>query len=430
MPDLTTGKIAEVMFSKALETFEDQDMFLPLVEFEEPSAETMQNTSNVIWYPVEQHAPVIEGWDLTGQEQGIIEETYPAVLGIPKNDFVQQRADDMRTLRFWERRGQQSGRQQSTELNRLIAQSIEQQGSLYYKSAVTSGFDFIAEAQALMNERQLYKSQRYFCLNDRDNLKFAKDLASRETIKGRPADTWKSGQIGSNVAEFDIFVSSNLGAVTYKDELGLLVSGDQSFKPEAGSVDSVTKVVTNIDYREALIPLTTAESNLFNIGDKVRLYEPGVYVVRAISLADKLDTGQQMTFTIVGLPDASTVKIYPKPIALDDVLLSDTEKAYANVNTTILDGATIQRLDTELSLNKYNIFWDKSAVKVIGGSIPASQFSDFAGKKVISDTMSNGLKMYMVYDGKIDDMTFRYRLFTWYGITVCNPSNCGVAISA
>lgn len=52
----------------------------------------------------------------------------------------------------------------------------------------------------------------------------------------------------------------------------------------------------------------------------------------------------------------------------------------------------------------------------------------FDGKKVMTQTMKNGLNMYMVYDGNINDMSFRYRLFTWYGITVKDPSRVGVAI--
>jgi len=49
--------------------------------------------------------------------------------------------------------------------------------------------------------------------------------------------------------------------------------------------------------------------------------------------------------------------------------------------------------------------------------------------KVISETMSNGQTMYMVYDGNIADMTFRYRLFTWYGVTIRDPRRCGVSIA-
>ena len=86
------------------------------------------------------------------------------------------------------------------------------------------------------------------------------------------------------------------------------------------------------------------------------------------------------------------------------------------------------RLNTGAS-EKTNLFWDKNAITITGGMLPATMFKELSGFKVISETMSNGLTMYVVYDGNIEDLTFRYRLFTWYGITVADPSNCGVAVS-
>lgn len=207
---LTAGKIAEVLFESALETYEAQDMLLDKVSFMDPDGATMQTSGNAIWRPVQQHAPVIAGWDLTGLETGIIEETYPAVLGTPSNDFVSQRADNMRDMSFWKKRGVESGRQQATELNKTIASAIALQGSMFYRSNVTSGYSFVAEAQALMNERQGKNTGRTFMLNDRDTLKFANDLAGRQTLQGRPDETWRTGQIGANIAEFDIFTASFL----------------------------------------------------------------------------------------------------------------------------------------------------------------------------------------------------------------------------
>ncbi len=97
---MSTGKVVEVLFEQALETFETQDQMLDLVTLFTPDASTMQHGDNFVWRPVEQHAPIIEGWDLNGLETSIIEETYPAVLGTPQNDFVEQRADQMRDMQF------------------------------------------------------------------------------------------------------------------------------------------------------------------------------------------------------------------------------------------------------------------------------------------------------------------------------------------
>ena len=420
-----TGKIAEVLFENALETYEHQMQLVDLTTVFTPNAGDMQNSGNFVWRPKQQHAPILDGWDLTGQETGIIEETYPAILGTPKNDFVEQRADDLRDTMFWERRGKQSGLQQATELNKNLATLVKNTGSLFYRSNTASGYNFIAESQALQNERQSAVDTRCFVLNDRDQLKFSSDLAGRQTLQGRPESTWATGQIGSNVAESDIYTGSYLPNLVGGADPATTVTADQSFKPEGGTVDAATGVVTNFDYRLATLPV--AASGSYNIGDKVSFANGGT-TVKAVGLADKSDTGQAMTFTIVAKPSATSVQVYPKPIALDDPALSVLEKAYANVNTRILNTATMNRLNIDASA-KSNLFWSKDSIEVFAGSIPADLFSQFAGKKVVSSTLKSGLQMYMVYDGKIDDMTFRFRLFTWYGLTNCNPSANGVAVT-
>lgn len=417
---LSTGKVAEVMFEKTLETYEHQMQLLNLTSYEEPDAGDMQNAGNIIWRPVQQHAPIIEGFDLTGLETGIIEETYPQQLGTPKNDFVEQRADDMRDKRFWERRGEQSGKRQATELNKLIAQAVSVQGSLFYRSNAASGYDFIAEAQAMLNETQQDDTGRCFILNDRDTLKYSKDLAARQTLQGRPADTWATGQIGQNVAEFDLYTGSYLPNLAGGASPGTTVTGDQSFAPEGGSVDAVTGVVTNVDYRSAVI--VVADSSGYNIGDKVTMG------VNSLGVADKTDTGQLMTFTVVAKPSGTTMTVYPKPIALDDAGLNTLEKAYANINTQITNTTVVVRLNIDASA-KTNLFWDKSAVEVLGGTIPAELFKQYAGMQQMAHTMENGQTMYMVFDGDIATLNFRYRLFTWYGITIPKPFAAGTAIS-
>ncbi|MCP3999623.1 MAG: hypothetical protein GY727_01790 [Gammaproteobacteria bacterium] len=417
----STGKIAEVLFENALETYEHQMQLLDLVDHFEPDSGDMQNSNNIVWRPVQQHAPIIDGWDLTGQETDIIEETYPALLGTPSNDFFEQRADDLRDTRFWERRGKQSGMRQATELNKRIAQLVADTGSLFYRTNSTSGYDAIAQAQALMNERQnISDDQRFMILNDRDTLRYGQDLAGRQTLQGRPEETWKTGQIGRNVAEFDVYTGSFLPTLT-GGVSNTTITADVSEKPEGGSV-SPTGVVTNVDYRLGTLPV--ADSSAFNDGDRVTISNGGV-PVQSIGLADKTLTGQAMTFVVVGKPDATTLNVFPKPIALDDGALTVLEKAYANIDTQILDTATVDRINIGAS-EKVNAFWNRDSIEVTGGDAPITLLNEFGGQKVISETMKNGQKMYMAYDGNIDNMTFKCRLFTWYGLTNRNPSANGV----
>ena len=413
---LTTGKTAEVLFEKTLETYEDQMSLLPQVSLIEPDGGMLQNSGNVIWRPTEQHAALQAGWDMTGKETGIIEETYPALLETPQNDFVQLRADDMRDKSFWEKRGARSGKQQATLLNQTIAQRIVTQGSLHIRTNDTSGFDAIGTAQALMNERQGMDNGRTFVLNDRDNLKYGKDLAGRETLQGRPETIWAKGQIAQNVAEFDVFTGSFLPTITGAADPAVTVTGAQTFAPEAGSVDTATGIVTNVDYRTATMAIN--DSTLLTVGDKIT-----IGAIQSVGLADKNPTGQLMTFTVVALPDATHMTVYPKPIAAVDPALSTLELAYANTDVVIPNAAAVTRLNVDAS-KKTNIFFDKMAVEVIGGTIPAELFAQFAGFKVLTETMSNGLTMYMIYDGDIATASFRFRSFCWYGITVADPSRC------
>lgn len=423
----STGKIAEIMFENALETYEEQDMLLDKVDFWRPDEADMQNASNVIWRPVEQHAPILTGFSLTGQEQEIIEETYPAVLGTPTNDFVEQRADDLRTELFWERRGRVSGKQQATELNKQIANAMAQQGSMFSRSNATSGYPFIAEGQAIMNERQGEHTTRCFMLNDRDTLTYSSDLAARQTLQGRPeSDAWTRGQIGENVAEFDVYTGSFLPNLAGGLNPATTVTGNQSFAPTGGTVNATTHAVTNVDYREAIIPV--AASAGWAVGDKLTFVNGGI-PVESVGLADKNPTGQAMTFTVVDIPAGGlSLTIFPKPIAADDPALTATEAAYANINTRILNLAVPTRQNIDAS-NKVNLFWDRDAVEVIGGTIPAELFKEFGGSKVIQSTMKNGQEMYMLYDGNIETLNFRFRLFTWHGITIKDPSRVGVAVS-
>lgn len=415
----TTGKIAQVIFEEAVKTHEHQMQMLDLTTLYKPNSGDMQNAGNFVWRTVQQHAPVQDGWDMTGNYTDIIEETYPAILGTPKNDVFEQRADDLRDMQFWERRGQESGKKLATDLNKGISTMVGNTGGLFFSSAATSGYDFIAEGQAILNERQAPSDDmRYFMLNDRDNLKFGKDLAARQTLQGRPEDTWKTGQIGQNVANFDVYTGSFLPNLAGNAGADSTTTAALSGKPEGGSVNATTGVVTNVDYRTFSFDVVAGAG--YAVGDVIKFDNAGTDV-ESLALSDKSATGQPMTFKIVGVA-TNTLTIYPKPIALDDAALSTLEKAYANINTQITSGANVVKLNTWSGSKKANQFWCKDSIEVTGGDAPVELLSSFGGMRVISDTMSNGQRLYMAYDGNIDTLSFKCRLFTWYGITNKNPS--------
>jgi len=425
MGDLQTAKTAIAYFDSIVETWEDQMDMLPLTAYTEPDGGKMQTSGDSYWESVQQHSNIVEGEDISGNTpSGIIQESVQVSLGTLKNVWTKQRALDLRDTQFWVNKGVIDAKTQAQRLNSDIANAVAIQGSLFYRSNVTSAFDFMSEAQSQMNERQLMESMRYFMFHDRASGKFAKDLAARQTLQGRPEEVWKTGQLGKNINGFDPYTGSFLPSLVGGADPGTgVVSANTSFAPEGGTVNAVTKTVTNIDYRYATIPVVSAG---FNVGDKVHFANGGTKIV-ALGVGDKTVTGQPMGFTIHAIPDGASVIISPKPIALDDAALSDHEKSYANVDTTIDLNATMVRQNTDASA-KTNLFWDRDAIKVVGGTIPVGMFQDFNSAKVLTKSLSNGLPLYCLYDGDIADLTFRYRIVAWTGVTVVQPQNCGVAV--
>lgn len=424
MTTLTSGRAVELFCENFIETHEQQTQMLDLVDRFEMDGGAAQRASNFVWRGVQQHAPIIAGWDLTGQTTGVIQETYPAVLGTPSNDFVTLRADDMRDSFFWTNRGQESAKKQAAELNKQVSNAVLNQGSLFIRSNTTSGFNFIANAQTLMAERQNPQTDLKFVLNPRANLKFATELSGRQTLQGRPATVWESGQLGQNIAGFDVYTGSYVGTLAGGADPATTVTANQSFKPEGGSVNTTTGVVTNVDYRTATIPVTASAA--YNVGDIVTFANGGT-AVRALGLTDKTDTGQAMTFRIVAKPSGTSITVYPKPIAADDPALSTVERAYANINTRILNTATVNRVNID-TLARPSLFWEKSSIEVFGGDIPADYFKQFGGQKVVPMTMKSGQKFYLMYDANSTSLNLQMRLFTWYGVTNKNPMANGIAI--
>ncbi len=428
MANLSTAQSVEVLFEKALETYEHQVQMLDLVDVFTPDPAAFQNSSNVIWRPKQQHAPIKDGWNLTNMFGDVIEEYYPATLEDPHNDAFQLRADDLRDMRFWERRGVQSGLQQATYLNQNLAELVARQGSLFYRSNDTNGYNFVGTGQTLLNERQIHSPMRCYVLNERDRQVYAQDLAERGTLSGRPEDSYRTGQIGREVAQFDVYSGSYLPTLAGGASPDTTVTGNQSFVPEGTT--TVGAAMINVDYRVATIPV--ADNRMYNVGDKIMFTNvTGLPLgpVRALGLADKTDTGQPMTFTVAAKPATgqTMIDIYPKPIALDDTALDAEQRAVANINTTIKNNATVVRLNIDASA-RVNIFWAKDSIEVIGGDAPIELLAEFGGQQVISSTMSNGQKMYMAYDGDIDTLTFKCRLFTWWGLVNKNPMGNGVGI--
>jgi len=416
-----TAKTLVTYFDKVCRQFEKDTTMARQVSIDTAeSGAALQNANNIYWRPVEQQAPVKEGWDMTGEEGTIIEQAYPLRLSDPRNDFFQLRVDELRDPRFMERRSMAAANKLSTDQNSRIADLVANTGSLYYESG-NAGYDFVAEGRTLLRERQAYTGEgmSYF-LNDRTYQVMASDLASREDLSGRPEAAYGTAGIGKRVAGFDLFEASYLGVIPARlNATTGAVEADVVEVPE-GFIDLGNDVVQNVDYRVGSVELGTGEGANFQVGDVITFAG-----VNSLGITDKKDTGQLMTFRVVS-KSSDTLTIYPKPIAADQTGITDDQAAYANISTQIVATTVVSKANA--TGGRANSFWTNDSIEIVNGDAPLDYLSEFDGMKVVSETLDSGVRLYMAYDSKLDTLNCRVRLFTWYGLVNKAPDRNGNAI--
>lgn len=419
----STGKLLITLFDGVMEQMNKNTVFTSNTQVDSITPDRMQNASNVYWRTVEQQSPVIEGWDMTGNETGIIEQYYPLTLETPKNDFVGMRVDDLRDKGFLDRRTMASAKKLNADQNKRIADLIASTGSLYYEYSST-GYDFIAEADTIMTERQCAADMgRTFCLNPRTNQVMASDLASRDAPPmGISKSAWETGLLNPNVADFKVYRAPTYGTVAARlNATTTTVSGNVTEVPAGYTTVSGNNV--NVDYRYGVIPFTAVTN--FQVGDIITITSAGGTPVNALGLMDKVDTGELMTFKIIAI-DSLNVTVYPKPIAADQAGITDEQAAYANISTSIDATDVISKVN--VTGGQANSFWANDSICVVGGDAPLEILNEFDGMKVVSETLDSGVKLYMAYDARLDTLQARVRLFTWYGLANKDPSRNGCAV--
>jgi len=224
-----------------------------------------------------------------------------------------------------------------------------------------------------------------------------------------------------NTAGFDIYESSYLGSLAGGALAGVTVTSTVSQAPIANFVSA--GITLPVDYRISNDIALTGTITGLAVGDRISFSG-----VNAVGLQDKTNTGTLMTFTVVEKSGAN-IKVYPRPIAVNDPALTPSQAAYANINTQIAAGATVTKLNSD-AIARNNVFWANDSVEIVDGDIPFELLGQLDGMEVMSSTLSSGTKLYIAYQGRIDDLTLRCRLFTWNDVVNIDPSRNGVAILA
>lgn len=414
------SKEERVAFENILEGFEDQLVLSRNVSTFRTDQESMERSNDTIWRPMPYIAQSFDGMDQTANFVDNTQLSVPARIGFSKSSPWIMDAKQLRDALQEDRLGKAAKQKLASDINVAIMNVAALQGTLVVKRTVAaSGYDDVAQAEAIMNEQGIGPMERYLALSTRDYNGMAKDLqtASRSFGNSKSDKAYEKSLVGE-VASFETYKLDYANRITAAaGGAGLTVStltaATNYWIPKATSV-AATGETSNVDnrYQRITISSTTnvAAGDAFTIAG-----------VNALHHITKTDTGQLKTFRVISVDSATTLTISPPIVSAQGG--TDAEKQYQNVVVTASGTAAIAFLNT---VSAYaNPFWHKDAFEILPGrySVPSD-----SGAAVMRATTEQGIELVMQKQYDINTMKTKYRLDTLFGVVCAQPEMAGLIL--
>lgn len=413
------NKEERVAFELLLEGFHDGLVMSKNVATYQTDQVTMERTSDTIWRPQPYISQSFDGTDQTANFKEYTQLSVPARLGFSKSVPWTLTAKELRDALQEQRLGESARQKLASDINVAVMRTAALYGSLVVKrTSAATGFDDVALCEAIMNEQGVNVEDRYLALSTRDYNGMASNLASRQTMQGKPVTAYERAFVGQ-VASFDTFkldYSYRLQAAGGGAGLTIntLDAGAQYYIPKA-TTTAVTGEVGNVDNRFQQVTISStagvAAGDCFTI--------TGVNAVHHIT---KQDTGQPKTFRVVSVDSGTTMTICP-PIISNQVA-NDSSATYQNcvVNTKASNSAIVFLNTVAASANP---FWFKDSIELIPGryAVPTD-----AGTAVMRASTDQGIELVMQKWYDINTMKIKYRLDTLFGVVNKQPEMSGIIL--
>lgn len=413
------SKEERVAFEDILEGFQDALVLSKNVAVYNTDQTMMERTNNVIWRPQPYIATSYNGTDQSSNFDDFTQLSVPATIGFSKSVPWVMTATELRDSLQEGRLGDAARQKLASDINVAIMNVAANQGTLFVKRAATaSGFDDVAQCEAIMNEQGVPSYDRYLALSTRDYNGMANDLSKASRSFGNEI---------SDKALRKAFVGEMASFQTYKLDYanrktaaaggaGLTIdtraSAGNYYVPKATSV-ATTGETANVDNRFQTI--TVSSTTNVAAGDAFTI--AGLNAVHHIT---KGDTGQLKTFRVISVQSSTTMVISPPIISAQGG--TDAELQYQNVvANTVASNSAIVFLNTVT--NFINPFWQRDALEILPGRYAVPQD---AGAAVMRASTDQGIELVMQKQYDINTMKTKYRLDTLFGVVNKQPEMSGV----
>lgn len=414
------SKEERVAFENMVEGFEDANVLSNNVTVLNEDSTTMERTNDVIWRPMPYIAQSFDGLDQTANFVDQTQLSVPARIGFNKSSPWIMDSKQLRDALQENRLGKAAYQKLASDINVAVMNVAALQGTLVVKrTTAATGFDDVAQAEAIFNEQGIMHGDRYLALSTRDYNGMANNLSTASRSFGnRKTDTAYERAFVGEVASFDTYKLDYANRIVAAAggaglTISTLVGAANYWIPKATSVAS-TGETSNVDnrYQRVTISSTTnvAAGDCFTIA--------GVNAVHHIT---KGDTGQLKTFRVVSVDSATTMTISPPIVSTQGG--TDAEKQYQNVTVTTSATAAIVFLNT---VSAYaNPFWHKDAFELLPGRLA---IPDNAGAAVMRSTTEQGIELVMQKQFDINTSKTKYRVDCLFGVACVQPEMAGLML--
>ena len=413
------SKEERVAFEQILEGFQDALVLSRNVNVYNTDQAMMERTNDTIWRPMPYIADSIDaaaGTDISASFKDFTQLAVPATIGFNKAVPFSLNAKELRDQLQEGRLGEAAKQKLASDINVAVMNVAANQGTLVVaRTGAASGFDDVAECEAIMNEQGVMDDARYLALSTRDYNGMASNLAARQTLTGKPLTAYEKAFVGE-VASFETYkldyanrIVANAATVTIDTD-----GANIDYVPAATSTSVGGQINVDNRYQTVIVSTTTGVT----AGDAFTI--AGINAVHHIT---KQDTGQPKTFRVLSVDSATTMTISP-PIISASSTPTDAEEQYQNCKAiSVSNTAAITFLNVTAA--SVNCFWHRDAIELLPGrySVPGD-----AGVDVMRAATDQGIELVMTKQYDINTMKTKYRLDTLFGVSMVNPEMAGILL--
>lgn len=415
------SKEERVAFEDILEGFNDALVLSRNVSVYRTDQTMMERTNNVIWRPMPYIAQSFAGTNMASNFKDYTQLSVPATIGFGRSVPWKMSAAELRDALQEGRLGDAAKQKLASDINVSLMTVAAQQGTLVVKRvAAATGFDDVAQCEAVMNETGVQTFDRYLALSTRDYNGMAANLAGRQNMTDLPKEAYRRAYVGM-IASFDTYKMDYATRILARSATTVTVNGaNQFYTPRATSTAS-TGETANVDNRYQNLNVTVGAGTI-RVGDCFTMAG-----VNAVHLITKGDTGQLKTFRVTAIISGGggtgTIQISPPIISAQGG--TDAELQYRNCTATPANGAAVTFLNTANA--DINPFWQKDALEILPGryAVPTD-----AGAAVMRGTTDQGIELVMTKQFDIDSLDTKFRVDTLYGVVNKQPEMSGVMLFA